>query len=116
MGLIELQERWQAGGPWVQGAEETQVDRERDLPELKDMLESFLAGGLTAGEFRHAIDSFGKRTRYAGFAGIAGQMFFNLLVKASPDSEIADALRQALPQPKDEDDCRGKFEGFLAFV
>jgi hypothetical protein len=47
---------------------------------------------------------------------IVGQMFLNMLVKATDEDALADALRAGLPAPATEGECRQKFADFLAFV
>lgn len=116
MGLLELKERWSSGGPWEATHSEWVASREEALPRLHQIVNRFKSGESSAAEFRAEMDSFGKRTKYGGFHGIAGQMFLNTLVKAADENALAEALRAALPAPTDEEDCRRKFADFLAFV
>jgi len=115
-GLETLRARWDAGGSWTDKQAEWRVARDEDVPELLGIMRRFQEGEINASEFRFEMDRFGKRTKLAGFGGIAGQMFFNLLVKAAPEPEVADALRAALPAPADDAACGVTFERFLSFV
>jgi 5-methylcytosine-specific restriction enzyme B len=62
------------------------------------------------------MDGFSRRTRYAGFQGQGGQMFFNILVRLTGEEALGEALRTALPVPSDESDARTKLVRFTAFV
>jgi MoxR-like ATPase len=90
--------------------------REAALPRLHEIIERFLHGETGAADFRYQMDSFTKQTHFAGFHGTSGQMFFNLLVKAADEEELAAALRAALPAPADEAELRVRTTEFLAFV
>jgi hypothetical protein len=116
MGLVELKEQWSTDGPWHESHQETTDDREQALPELREIIRRFQSGESSAAEFRSAMDTFSKTTRLWGFGGTSGQMFLNMLVKATDEGTLANALREALPAPADEDACRQKFADFLAFV
>lgn len=116
MGLAELKARWSGGGPWQETHGEWVASREDALPRLHEIVNRLMQGETTAAEFRSEIDSFGKRTKYGGFHGIAGQMFLNTLVKAASADALAEALRAALPAPADEEECRRRFADFLAYV
>ena len=116
MGVAELKEIWSAGGPWRETRDQVGEDRERALQQLHQIVADLLSGKTSATEFRSAIDSFSKRERQWGFGGLSGQMFLNMLVKAADEEALARALRAALPAPADEDECRRKFDDFLAFV
>lgn len=116
MGIAELQE-WSATHPeWRETLAEWTESREAALPELCSIFERFLRDQLTASQFRSEMDLFTRRTRYGGFQGTSGQMFFNMLVKAAEGSELESALRAALPAPADEAECRAKFDAFFSFV
>jgi hypothetical protein len=115
-GFETLRARWEAGGPWTDVQAEWRVAREKDVPALRLIMETFLNGEIGAANFRYRIDSFTKQTKLDGFAGTSGQMFFNLLSKAAPEPDVAAALRAALPAPADDGDCRVRFDRFLAFV
>ena len=114
-GLETLRARWQAGGPWTNKQAEWLVARAKDVPQLRLIMDRFQGGEIDAAEFRSLLDSFGKQTKLDGFYG-SGQMFFNLLIKAASDSDVAGALRTALPAPGDDTDCRVRFDQFVAFV
>jgi hypothetical protein len=116
VGLPELKELWSAGGPWHETLDDWTESREAALPRLHDIVARLLDGESSAGDFKSAMDSFSKQTKYGGFHGTSGQMFLNTLVNAGADDEVVIALRAALTAPKDEQDCRGKFTDFLAFV
>ena len=116
MGLPELKELWSAGGSWHETLDDWTESREAALPRLHDIVARLLDGESSAGDFKSAMDSFSKQTKYGGFHGTSGQMFLNTLVNAGADDEVVIALRAALTAPKDEQDCRGKFTEFLAFV
>jgi 5-methylcytosine-specific restriction enzyme B len=62
------------------------------------------------------MDGFSRRTRYAGFQGQSGQMFFNILVRLTDADALEEALRAALPSPSNESDARAKLVRFTAFV
>lgn len=115
-GLEALRERWEAGGPWTNKEAEWRVARDKDLPELQTIMRRFQEGELDAATFRFEMDKFGKHTGYAGFGGISGQMFFNVLVKAAPDPDLGSALRSVLTAPHDAEECRSRFDTFLAFL
>ena len=116
MGLAELKEWATSHEAWREKLSEWTESRDAALPELHSIVDRFLRRETSASDFRHAMDSFGKRTRYAGFHGIAGQMFFNTLVKAAEEQALAEALRAAIPVPADDAACRSKFSAFLTFV
>jgi hypothetical protein len=116
MGVTELKALWEAGGPWAETLDEWAESREAALPRLREIVAALLNGESSASEFRRAMDSFSKQTKYGGFHGTSGQMFLNTLVNAGAEEELGAALRSALPPPQDEEACRRKFTEFLAFV
>lgn len=81
--------------------------RRRDaLPEMLDLVQRFLDGVLTVGEFR---DEFDVRTRSGtwsafGFGGMSGGMALNKMVKHMPDATALETvLRAAVRAPADAD-------------
>jgi hypothetical protein len=116
MGLQELKEKWAEPGPWRETRAQVAEDREKALPEVHQIVDDFLTGKTSVADFRWAMDSFSKKARHWGFGGLSGQMFLNMLVKAAEETELAEALRAALPAPADEGACRRKFADFLTFV
>lgn len=116
MGLADLKEKWSSDGPWHESHRETTGKREQALPELREIVRRFQSADSSAAEFRSAMDSFSKTTKLWGFGGASGQMFLNMLVKATDEGALAHALREGLPAPADEDQCRQRFADFLGFV
>jgi hypothetical protein len=116
MGETELREQWLQGGPWQETEADWRKQREAALPELREIVARFIRGESGVSQFRSEMDSFGKRTKFAGFQGASGQMFLNTLVRASSEDALAPVLRAALPAPADDDGCKSRFTGFLRFV
>ena len=91
-------------------------ESQQALPELHQIVHGIQTGASSPAEFRFAMDSFSKKSGEWGFRGPSGQMFLNMLVKASDEHALGEALRAALPAPADEDECRKRFADFLAIV
>lgn len=116
MGLEELKQQASADPTWRDAYAATAEGREQALPELRAIVAGFLAGESPVTEFRGALDSFSKSRQFWGFKGTVGQMFFNVLVKSANEIDLAQALRDAIPAPADEAECRQKFATFVSFV
>lgn len=68
---------------------------------LLPLLEEFLDGNTTLGEFKPRNDGLNKQYPFWGFDGFNGQMHFNQMVNAAPDSQMfAEHLRDVLPVPE----------------
>lgn len=78
-------------------------------------LERFLAGEISAFDFREAIKSelFAHDT---GFSGPAGLMFFNQLVNDAEPSELDSILRDVLRVPRDIDDAVTAIDRLTVFT
>jgi hypothetical protein len=83
-----------------------ELDRRRlkVIPEVLDILHSYLSGNTPLADFKSKIDSINKRNRHWGFKGINGQMYFNVLLKLSEIAgkvkELDHLLKESLPVPR----------------
>lgn len=105
---------WERRAEWRR-AEDWEGVRLAALPAIVAAVDRFLSGRDDVHAFRHEIDHLSKTAGGWGFKG-TGQMFFNVIVKATDADHVTEALKAALPPPSDDADCRRKFEAFHAFV
>jgi hypothetical protein len=84
---------------------EIDLERSKTIPEIGSWIERYIKGEVGLEEFKTAIDSINKRHRLWGFQGINGQMFFNMLTKASLQNNYMDEfnteLKKAIIAPVD---------------
>ena len=113
-GIGDISEAWERRADWRR-SEEWEVPRNAALPAIQSAVERFLSGRDDVHAFRHEIDHLSKAAGHWGFRG-TGQMFFNMIVKATDSAHVTAALQAALPPPTDDDHCRRKFEAFHEFV
>src|SRR4051794_22420550 len=114
MGIAELEQEWSSRNVLAEN-EEWDSLREKSAPLYREALDAFLAGDSDVAAFRTSIDSLSKSHGWWGFRG-TGQMFFNQLVKAADEEDLAAALREALPAPKTAEEAEAKLDAFLAAV
>ncbi len=70
--------------------------------ELKRLIKQFIEDNLDLMSFKTNIDSFNKKNNLWGFTATKGQMFFNQLVKYSPDDvhgKLTSILQKAIKEP-----------------
>src|SRR4051794_16799493 len=114
MGIAELEQEWSSRNVLAEN-EEWDSLREESAPLYREALDAFLAGDSDVAAFRASIDSLSKSHGWWGFRG-TGQMFFNQLVKAADQEDLAGALREALPAPKTPEEAEARLDAFLAAV
>lgn len=114
MGIVELEQEWQAHDV-LEETEEWDSLREESAPLYREAVEAFLGGTSDTATFRSRIDSLSKSHGWWGFRG-TGQMFFNQLVKAAESTDLRAALTQALATPTDAAEAEQKLETFLGAV
>lgn len=89
-------------------------DRERDEVmenRLVPLLNEFLSGEISLDEYKPRNDGLNKEHAYWGFDGFNGQMHFNQIYNASPDTtELADHLRDVLTVPDSRKDARNRID------
>jgi Restriction endonuclease FokI, C terminal len=105
----------------VKGNELQNLDDQRTsvIPNVKSIVNDFIAGKINTGEFKTAVDSFNKQNNFWGFTSVKGQMFFNLLTKTN-DSEdqlnrLTTLLRAAISEPKDVTEALQRIEELESF-
>src|SRR6185437_1943592 len=83
---------------WLQGMRELEQQRDEVLPQVRGLLESFLAGGVDVEIFRSEFDRRSRTEwRTFGLGGFGGGMFLNRLVRRVPDhATLAAKLKAAL--------------------
>lgn len=86
--------------------------------EMLHLLHSYLAGQVSAEEFKTTFD---RKTRKEwavfGLKGPSGAMFLNMLVKNIPDQRaLANHLPEALKVPRDAQDGQEKMQVFLYYL
>jgi hypothetical protein len=99
---------------------EAELDRNRvEVIErlLKPLIDKFVSGVLSVGEFKKQIDSTNKQNQYWGFSGIKGQMFFNMLVKTASDTEeLTKQLQASIRAPTDEAEASAMLRSFQDYI
>ena len=80
---------------------------------LLPLLEQFLNGEITLEEFKPRNDGLNKEYPLWGFDGFNGQMHFNQMQNAAPDtSKLADRFRDILPSPNDRKEAADSISSF----
>ena len=99
---------------------ETELDGKRvEVIEntLKPLLAGYLAGSITAMDFKRQVDGVNKQNPLWGFAGIKGQMFFNMLMKTAEDaSEFDTLLKSTIREPDSEEEAATLLRNFKSYV
>jgi len=103
---------------WIEFSKERDLNKEKALKEMNDVLKEYLSGKITIEEFR---DMFHRKTfhewSYFGLKGLSGAMFFNTLVKYIPDEKSLDShFKSTIILPMNEDDGRTKMRQFFSFL
>lgn len=84
---------------------------------LGPLLQQYLADKVPLAKFKLDVDSTNKRHRLWGFSGIKGQMFFNMLLKASADEADCDQeLKAAFQLPGSDEMAKSRMRNFLSYV
>lgn len=122
---VEVLRRWKGfwetvatDTEWVERHRVRDGKREEILPDIRTLVEGFLAGGVDLEAFR---DTFDTKTRNEwdlfGLKGMSGAMFLNKLVKHIPDRQRLKAqLQRALLCPKDLAEARGKVDELTDYL
>ena len=98
----QLVDEWTAaGGPETR--ERKIAERAAVHSEVHEQVVDFVEGRSDAAALRGFIDSWSRRNRVFGFAGTAGAMVLNQLVKDSQAGEADRVLRNAFRVPSDID-------------
>lgn len=90
----------------TKGYEIEDIDARRlpAISAINTIINDFLAGSIEVAEFKTRNDSYNKKNNFWGFTAVKGQMFFNLLVKASDASgrlaELSSLLRKTISKPE----------------
>ena len=80
---------------------------------LLPLLEQFLNGEITLEEFKPRNDGLNKEYPLWGFDGFNGQMHFNQMQNAAPDtSKLADRFRDILPSPNNRKEAADSISSF----
>ncbi|PSP85946.1 hypothetical protein BRC83_02340 [Halobacteriales archaeon QS_1_68_17] len=99
---------------------ETADERRHDqLPDLRELVDDFLAESLALGEFKSQIDGQNKRFPYWGFKGMNGMMFFNMLYSSAGEErqdELASLLRKLIRPPESGSEAKEKIRSLEGFV
>ena len=99
----------------TQNTEETRNER---IPEVRKILEDFLADRTSVEEFRELSQKEAANHNLWGFIG-QGQMLLNQLVKYTPTGDkqrLTRVLKNSLPGPKSSEEINRKISEFVAFV
>jgi hypothetical protein len=84
---------------------------------LKRVLFGYLENSVSLFEFKRQVDSINKQSFFWGFRGIKGQMFFNMLVKATEGTSVCDSqLRAAIREPENEEEAATLLRNFGDYV
>lgn len=88
------------------------------LPELRALVERFVAGDAGVEELRATLDRRTRRDWDAlGLRGVSGTMALNQLARRAPDTGALErALRAALRRPADEADARARLAALVAWL
>ena len=72
----------------TKGAAFEDIDKSRReaIVDIRQMITSFLQDQLELPDFKTNLDSYNKKHNYWGFTAAKGQMFFNLMTRASSDN------------------------------
>jgi hypothetical protein len=106
----------------TKGYEIEDIDARRlpAISAIKSIISDFLIGAIDVAEFKTRNDSYNKKNNFWGFTAVKGQMFFNLLVKASDASgrttELSSLLRKTISLPGNLQEGLGKINDLKLFV
>lgn len=106
----------------TKGYEIEDIDARRlpAISAIKTIISDFLKGTIDVAEFKTRNDSYNKKNNFWGFTAVKGQMFFNLLVKASDASgrttELASLLRKTISLPGTLQEGLSKINDLELFV
>jgi hypothetical protein len=127
--MIEISRKaiasWQAhlqqakrDGAWLQAMKALEEQREEVVPQIRELLDGFLAGSTELERFRSEFDRR-SRTEWStfGLGGFGGGMVLNKLVKHVPDHATLTAkLKAALRVPADEATATRQLREFLDYL
>jgi hypothetical protein len=116
VALNDIRQLWAGGRPWAALLVEWSVAREAALPELNHLIDGFLDGSVALAEFSQSLDRLSKRRNLWGYSGHSGQMFLNVLLRASDHAALEEALRVSITVPGDEMTAADRIENFVSFV
>jgi MoxR-like ATPase len=108
----------QQDGAWLEAMTELERQREEAVPQIRELLDGFLAGNTELERFRSEFDRR-SRTEWStfGFGGFGGGMVLNKLVKHVPDHATLTAkLKVALRAPADEAGAARQIREFLDYL
>ncbi len=99
----------------IKGNELSDIDNLRivAIESVSDIINQFVRGDISLGEFKTSIDSFNKRNNLWGFTAIKGQFFFNQLTKNLDNlgiEKIRSLLIETITEPKEIKDALNKIE------
>jgi hypothetical protein len=84
---------------------------------LKPLVQSYLDGSTELAAFKSRIDSLSKSSRFWGFKGIKGQMFFNMVVNVADDLQECDQeIKSAISLPANEQIASSRIKTFASYV
>lgn len=85
--------------------------------ELKPLMTDYLMGSITLASFKTKVDGINKRNGLWGFAGIKGQMFFNMLLNvAQNENECNQEVKMAIEAPANDDIASSRIRTFSSYV
>ncbi len=91
-------------------------------PQIEHIINEYLSGRIDLDDFRKRIDSGnkgrGRTSKLWGFAGLKGQMFFNMVVSAKDKFQrnLDELLKEVIPEPENRADAVSKMQTFLNAV
>jgi hypothetical protein len=116
VALDDIRQLWAGGKPWAALLEEWSAARESALPDLSRLIDRFRDGSIALSDFSQSLDRLSKRQNLWGYSGHSGQMFFNVLLKASDHAALEEELRAAIDVPEGEGSATEQIDAFVSFV
>jgi hypothetical protein len=111
-------ERARRDREWAEHWARRTAGRLEALPQMRQLLDDFVAGTVSLEELRSQYD---RKTRrewdYFGFKGFGGGMFLNMIAKHLPEEAgAADVLRAVLPKPADDATAKARLEHLREYL
>jgi 5-methylcytosine-specific restriction protein B len=113
--FAQLERAWEAD-PARRSVEQLWEQRTALSVDARQLVEAFIAGDRTVEELRDGIGAWSRGKPTFGFAGAAGSMFLNQLVKDGGAHGVGPLLRELLPPPTALADAVGRTDRLAAFV
>ncbi|MGF7039734.1 hypothetical protein [Mucilaginibacter lappiensis] len=88
------------------------------IKDIKTILSLFYDGSYDLATFKTTLDGYNKRNNFWGFPAAKGQMYFNLLTKASQGKldALTELLKDVIKEPVDINDAIKKIERLELFT